>query len=317
MNENTRLKDSLNGLVNIDTNIIADQWELVKDAVDYPVWITPAYYKDEDEDRFANANGETNTGRDKIFNLVVVDKFRDGDKQCISTVTDTYGSVSTKDVYEQFETELTLSEISHTIKNLFVTGNGGMQQLTVEMNDMIDLQGCPDNLVMRVVLETSVDGSKAHKLSMRVHNKTSKVDMHVYGGDYNLNARHTNTIAERVNQYIPTLNRMIENWNDVIIPTMSLMFDEKFDREFALNMIEDICKKAQIGERHQKNLRDLYSGGAVKTLDNTDSLYRVNAVFNQYFEENLDEKRELQNKFKDGVARAVNGQLIALQKLKK
>ena len=314
MIENTRLKDALYGLVNIDTNIVEDQWELVKDAVYYPVWITPAFHRDEDQDNFVNANGETNTGRDKVFNLVVVDKFRDGDKQCIATVTDTYGSVSTKDVYDQFQTELTLSETSHKIKNLFVTGNGGMQQLTVEMLDMIDIKGCPDNLVMRVVLETSVDGSKAHKLSMRVHNKTSKVDMHVYGGDYTLNARHTTTIGERVQQYIPTLNKMIENWNDVIIPTMSLMFDEKFDRNFALDMIEDICKKSQIGERHQKALRDLYSGGAVKTLDNTDSLYRVNAVFNQYFEETLDEKKELQNKFKDSVAKSIHNTLNKLKK---
>lgn len=313
MNENTRLKESSYGLVHIPNGEVAEQWEAAKDVVDYPVFIVPAFYRDEDTDEFVNANGETNTGRDKVFNLVVVDKYRDGDKQAIATVTDTYGSVSTADTYEQFHQELLLSETAHKLNSLFVSGNGGMQQLTVELKDMLDISGCPDNLQMRVVLETSVDGSKAHKLSMRVHNKTSKTDMHVYGGDYTLKARHTNTIGERVQQYIPTLNKMIENWNDVIIPTMSLMFDEKFDRDFALDMIDDICKKSSVGERHQTAIRDLYKSGGVKTLDTTDSLYRVNATFNQYFEGALDEKKELQNKFKDSVAKAVHN---TVQKLK-
>ena len=315
MNVNETLKNAISGNTAFRSNqLLSEQWDTVKDAVDYPVWITPAYYHDSDADEFVNANGKTVTGRDKVFNLVVVDMYRDGDKQVIATVTDTYGSVSAKDVYEQFQTELTLSETSHSINNLFVSENGGMQQLTVNMEDMVDIKGCPDNLQMRVVLETSVDGTKAHKLSMRVHNKTNKTDMHVYGGDYTLAARHTTTIGDRVQYYVPTLNKMIENWNDVIIPTMSLMFDEKFDRNFALDMIDDICKKSSIGERHQKAIRDLYASGSVKTLDTTDSLYRVNVAFNQYFEGALDEKRELQNKFKDNVAKQMH---TAVNKLKK
>jgi len=312
--QNTLLMDSTAGLVEVD-----GKWEAAKDAVDYPVYIVPAYFNAVDcdqhnESEFVNANGETNTGRDKDFNLVVVDRFRDDDKQVIACVTGLYGSLKTVDVYQQLQDELLVSEIKNHVDTLYVSGNGGVQQLTVAMEDMISMSGVPDELAMKIRLETSVDGSKAHSLSMVAENLTGEVGIHVYGGEYRLAARHTNTINDRTYHYIPTVNQMIANWNDVIIPTMSLMFDEKFNRNMALNLVDEMCAKAKIGERHQKAIRDLYVSGAVRTNDTTDSMYKLNVTFNQYFDDNMHEKNELKNKFKDSIAKAMHNELKKLRK---
>lgn len=305
---NTLLMENACGMVGVDKS-----WENAKDAVDYPVYIVPAFYQDTDE-QFINANGQTDTGRDKDFNLVVVDKFRNDDKQVIACVTGLYGSLKTVDVYQQLENELFISENKNHVDSLYVSGNGGVQQLTIAMEDMISMNGTPDELSMKIRLETSVDGSKAHSLSMIANNTTGDIGINVYGGEYRLSARHTNTINDRTFHYIPTINQMIANWNDVIIPTMSLMYDEKFERNMALNLVDEMCKKAKIGERHQKSIRDLYASGLVRTNDKTDSLYKINMTFNQYFDENLEEKTELRNKFKDGISKAIHNELQKLRK---
>lgn len=310
--ENTLLLNAEpNGLVVLSD--VPNKWNAVKDVVDYPVWITPAFYKDEDINEFVNANGKTNTGRDKNFCLVVVDMFRNNDKQAIATVSDAYGSLSTKDVYAQLQQELVVSETNHEINRLYVSNNGGMHQLTIKLNDMISMEGVPDELVMMIRLDTSVDGTKAHSLSMIVHNPKSDTDIHAYGGNYNLSARHTKTIGTRSAYYIPTIQSMIDNWNDVIMPTMSLMFDCKFKRNVALDLIADICKDSKIGERHLNNIKELYQSGAVKTEDSTDSLYRINMTLNQYFDDELGDMQDTKQKFKDSATRSIQKHLKSLK----
>jgi len=313
MTTNTLLLNATaTGLVELKN--VTNKWDAAKDAVDYPVWITPAFYKDDDINEFVNANGKTNTGRDKNFCLVVVDKYRDNDKQVIATVSDTYGSLSTKDVYHQLHQELVLSETNHDVTRLFVTSNGGMHQLTIKLNDMISMEGVPDELVMMIRLDTSVDGTKAHSLSMIIHNVKSDTDIHAYGGNYTLSARHTKTIGKRSAYYIPTINSMIENWNDVIMPTMSLMFDCKFNRNVALDLIAGICKDSKIGERHLANITSLYQSGSVKTNDESDSLYRINMTLNQYFDDEMGDMQDTKQKFKDSATRAIQKQLNKLKK---
>jgi len=311
--ENTILKET-HGFVPCYMIDSDEAWEVVKDAVDYPVVITNAYYKDDDSDEYVNANGKTNTARDKYFNLVVVDQFRNGDRQVISAVSGKYGTIQTRAVYETLHHQLNISEVKHKVCNLFVTGNGGGQQLTIEINDKMNMEGLPDELVMRVRLDTSVDGSKAHTLSMIAHNKSGDISAHVYGGDYKLSARHTTTISDRTVNFVPAISDMIEQWDDVIIPTMQLMYDNEFNRNVALDLVAGMAEKAGMGERHIVKLTELYESNAVSTKAEKDSLYRVNAVLNQYVEEELEGKQELQNRFKDGIAKALSDQIKKLKK---
>jgi len=313
MSENTILKESISGVIGLKNLSLSQGWDVVKDAVDYPVNLVNAYYKNKDGD-FVNANGETNTGREKYFNLVVVDKFRDGDNKVISAVTGQYGSVEAKSVYIDFQNQLSLSEQDHSLVDLYVTGNGGAQQLTAEIKGMTGLKGLPDEVVMRVLLGTSVDGTKAHTLSLLIHNKTGDTSYSVYGGEYRLSARHTTTITDRTVDFVPSLSLMIKNWNDFIMPTMSLMADEKYDREFAAQLVEDLAKEAGIGERHRIQIRQLYEAGKVRTNDKSDSLYRVNAALYQYVGDELEEKRDLQERFNIGIAKAINKRVQKLRK---
>lgn len=288
-----------------------NRWDVAKDAVDYPVDILPAFFKEDGE--FKNAMGLTNTGRDKQYCLVIVDKLRDGNNMPIAAVSGKYGSLPSTEVYAQLQSELSVLEESNEIKSLFVTENGGSQQLTIKMNDMMSMEGVPDALDMMIRLNTSVDGSKSHTLSMVISNRKGGTEIHAYGGDYNLSARHTKTIGTRSAYYIPTIQKMIENWNDIIIPTMSLMYDCKFNRNVALELISGICEDSKMGEAHEQGVRDLYTSISLKTDDDTDSLYRINMAMNQYLDEEMHDLNRAKIAFKDSVTKSIQKQLNKLK----
>jgi len=311
---NYLLDESVTGNVNL--NKVENRWAAVKDAVDYPVWVLPAFYVDPTQTikSFINASGLTNTGREKQYCLVVVDKLRDGNQEVIATVTDTYGSLASKDVYEQLHQELVVIEQSHDVKRLYVSANGGVQQLTIKLNNMMSMNGIPDELSMMIRLNTSVDGPNAQPLSLLVHNKTGDTDIHTYGGDYTLSARHTKTIGERSAYYIPTIQKMIENWNEVVVPTMSLMYDCKFNRNVALELISGICSDSKMGERHTKNVTELYTSIGLNTNASDDSLYRINIAMNQYIDENLADMHDTKQKFKDSATKSIQKHLNKLKK---
>ena len=283
-------------------------FEQAIDAVNYPVHIVPAHYQLNGD--FVNASGLSNSGRDKQFNLVVVDKLRNDEHQTIACVTDTYGSVPISHTYAELREELDSSDIDYEISELYVAGNGGQQQLKIIIKGLCDLDGTMDGLDMMINLTTSVDGTKLHGLHMLAYSSTGDFKMDIFGADYKLAARHTTTINTRTTQFMPTILQMIENWNDLIMPTMSLMCDEKYSQSMALALLEDIGKKSGIGTRHLDNIADLYKTDMVRTKDKTDSLYRVFTTFGQYINDEMDEKPELQEKFLSNVAKHVDKKLI-------
>ena len=318
MQENKRLIDSnLIFLGETEDRSLLESWDIAKDIVDYPVYIVPAYYKDIDSGEFVRADGESNTGRDKEFSLVVVDMYRNGNKQAISTVSGKYGTLETKTVYEELQHQLlsTEEQIKHDIVSLWVSGNGGQQNLLLDMKDVIGMNGLPDEIKMYVQLTTSVDGSKAHTLQTIVYNKTADTT-HFFNGEanYKLAVRHTNTVQKRSISFIPTITQMVKNWNDVVIPTMTIMFDNKFNKNFALDLIDKICKDAGIGERHNTKIRELYRSNAVRTNATDDSLYRVNHVIGEYIDDEMEERKELQDRFKEGVAKSIAKEVKKLKK---
>lgn len=278
--------------------------EKAQDVVNYPVEIVEAFYQQDDE--FVSAAGTTNTGRDTSFYLVVVDKLRNGQFNPIAAVTGQYGTIKTVDVYEDLKQQLESLDDEYGLRHLYVSGDGGSQALTVSMKNMMSLAGIPDDVEMNIRLNTSVDGTKSHSISMMAHNKTGDMSSAVYGGEHRLAARHTNTLNARTVDFIPAIKDMIANWNDVVIPSMMLMFDSKYDREFAEELVEQLAEEAGIGKRHRAKIRDLYKSDQVRTNDKSDSLYRVNASITQYIEDELEEKQELQERFRNGLSKAIN-----------
>lgn len=305
---NKYLEDSECGFVQFKDG--DNKWDVAKDVVDYPVSILPAYFKHDTTGDFVEAIGLTNTGREKQYCLVIVDKNRDGDLQPISTVSGNYGTLASKDVYEQLQTELAVLEESNDIKSLFITENGGSQQLTIKMNGMMSMDGIPDSLNMLIRLNTSLDGTKSHTLSMVID--TGHAEIHAYGGDYTLSARHTKTIGERSSYYIPTIKMMIDNWNDVIIPMMSLMYDCTFNRNVALELISKMCEDAKIGDAHAEGIANLYTSINLKTDATEDSMYRINMAMNQYLDDELHNSNRIKMQHKDNVTKAIQKQLNKL-----
>ncbi len=304
---NQVLRNSMCGTVEVDDTETSLAWAIVKDAVDYPVKIVPAFYKVyEDREEYRNANGSTMGGKDKEFHLVLVDMYREGDEgfKCISTVTEKYGTVRTADIYEDLRQQLQEIDQHHHIRRLYVAQNGGSQTLYVQMDGMRSLK-TPDELVMELRLRTSVDGTLAHSISMSAHDRAGNTSMYVYGGEYNLSARHTTTVGERTINFIPQITNMLENWNTVIIPAFELMGNAKFDRKAALAFLDQVAEDAGIGERHRAKVAELYTSPALHTKDTSDSAYRVNYALNQYIDANMGERPELQNKFKAAVAKRI------------
>jgi hypothetical protein len=320
MKPNTLLKNAPSGIIRFDGVQAKQAWAQAIDATDYPVKIVAAYYQIRDGE-FRNANGKTNTDRDKHFNLVLVNKFREpGDDgyQCISTVTGQYGTLKTPTIYEAFRDQLKEMKQDHSLVDLYVSGNGGAQKLTVAMNKMESLGlGIPDNLTMRVRLDTSVDGTKAHTVGMVIHNKTGNTNLSVYGGEYKLSARHTQTIGERTVDFVPSMTTMVSLWNTTIIPMMKLIYDEKFNRTAAVELLKAMGKEAGIGNRHMEKIVSLYESKTVFTNDKSDSLYRVHSALSYYIDTELSKRPELQDRFHTGLAKSLDKRVKKLIAKKK
>lgn len=296
------LRESHNGVVPLrgPNNIT---WATALEVVDYPVIITPAYYKRDDS--MVAATGTTNTGKDKEFHCVVVDKYDDDNPDVVSVVSGKYGTVETKSVYNELREQLKQLDEKHNLVEVYVTGNGGAQQLIIEMEDMDSVSGIPDDLAMRIRLTTSVDGTKSHTISMSVHNKSGDASIALHGSEHKLAARHTQTINDRTIEFIPSIKNMIASWNSTIVPMMKLMFDEKFDMSAAVELVDEITKDAGIGERHRTAIKDLYRSDRVRTKDDSNSLYRITTAIGQYIDDELDKKRDTQDKFKEGLSRSL------------
>jgi hypothetical protein len=286
-----------------------DNWNIVKDAVDYPVEIRPAYWI-EDDGLAHRADGYSETGRENEYNLVVVDRDKTGDKKVIACVNGVYGTLNTVSVYNDLQQQLAEMGIEYDLQSHYVSGNGGSHQLKLIIGGLQSIDGLPDAAQMEVTLETSVDSSKSHGLVARAWDAKNGYSVEVYGGHYKLKARHTKTIADRTVDFIPFLRNMITNWNEVIIPTMILMYDHKFDRTMAVQLIEDIAKEAGLAEKHTQNIKSLYQADMIKTEAVGDSMYKVNAAFGQYISQELEENsRALSDKTREKIASSIYDRL--------
>lgn len=311
--ENTLLLNAANGRIKFDgIQSVNKQWAMARDAVTYPVEIVNAYYKrpvskNSDKTMFVNANGTTNTGRDKHFNLVVVDKYRQGIEamECIGVVTGLYSTIDTERVYADLEDQLKELGIKHHIRELYVSGTGGTQRLLLEMDEMRALGEIPDDLVMQLRINTSVDGTAIHSVSLHMHNQTGNNSIALYGSDYRLNARHTTTIHERSVDFTPQINKIIANWNETIVPLMKLMYEDRFNKRAALSMVDAMAKESGLGERHREKVVKLYESDEVRSNVTEDCLYRVALTLNQYVEEELANRPELQERLKKGLAKSL------------
>lgn len=275
-----------------------DAWEHAIGLVDYPVYLKPLHYFHGNVEQ--HAEGTTNTGRDTMFFGVVVDRHKDDNLSMIAAVTDTYGTIPAADTYRMLRDDLEEMSVDATPDVLYVSGNGGRQVLWVDVHGQLapDLQ---DEIGMQVKLLTSLDGSKKHTLQLVAYNKTDNSELvGITTESFNLSTRHTRTIQDRHIAFQSTVSNLIGQWNDLIMPTMALMGDAKFNRSDALELLANITEDAKLAEKHIKASKNFYQN---RMLDqNEDSIYSVVSGLSSYIQDNIaSDKPEHAEKVRDAI----------------
>lgn len=284
------IKNTTNGVLPLQKDTA---WETAIDVVNYPVCIRPLWFKPSDEcslsiptiDGFAEAVGDTKTGRGTQFFGVVVDRDRTCDEQVIAVVTGTYGTLSTAEVYGDLRDDLVASGIDATPMNVYVSGNGGRAILSVKINGMSGQLDATD-VGMYINLDTSVDGSKKHTIRLSVVDADGIEIVGLGEQSFTLGAKHTKTIGERHVAFQTVLLKLASEWNDNIVPMLMLMNDCVFDRSLAIDFFEGIMDNAEIPERHIKNALASYRP------ESQESLFGVLRGISAYLEGALSDKPE-------------------------
>lgn len=287
-----------------DLSLYPRPWTAAVSAVNYPTKIVPAFYRQKHDAALEPAVGKTVLGSDKEYYFVLANPFREefGLKP-IACVTEIYGSMSTASIYRTLRAQL--SEIAQGLKLhvsprfVYISGNGGKQTLVVSVKGLASLKGLPDDLDMQIQLKTSVDGSRAHEISAMAHSNTGDTSIHLYGGVYNVKARHTTTIRERTINFVPYIASLLGSWES-IIATMKFMYDDKFDRAQADAIIGSLSSDVGLAEKHRKGVHDLYRSKDVSN-DTSDSFYRVYVTMNHYIEHYMKDRPELQERVRDNL----------------
>lgn len=233
------------------TIVGTDGWDAVLSAVDYPVMIRPLFYKHPAEEGYSPASGTTNTGRGTTFFAIVADRNKGGNYQAIATVTDTYGLLPTKTVYEDLKRDFEESAIVAFPKSLYVAANGGRQVLNVAIDGMTATLGNTD-VSMVITLDTSVDGSKKHNIRISVMDDKGVELVGVTDTRFSFGTKHTKTVGERHVAFKTILMTLIAEWNSTIIPTMVLLNDHTFDKDIAHRFLTELLKNSDIPERHME-----------------------------------------------------------------
>jgi len=301
---NITLQQSPSGAVYLRSLDPEHAWNLAKDVVDYPAGIVDGYWQDEDGN-FFDATGMTRDGRDKAFRFVIVDPYRIGAFQTIACVSDTYGTLNTRQIYEELHSDLENMDITVYPFEVYVSPNGGQQMLVLEVENLSTWDG-PDRMSMQIVLITSVDGSTRHAIKAVPFNKETRAPMSIYGHAYNLAARHTTTIKERSINMIPSITSLVGKWDSDIIPMMSLLCEEEFDQNEALAIADELADEIGLAEKHKERVTNLYPTQHMATNETRHNMYRVVSAICQTINDVGQEKRQWLNRHTEKMEKAMH-----------
>lgn len=279
-------------------------WDRAIDVVSYPVSIRPLFFKPSEEcsvyvpneNGFAEARGDTKTGRDSQFFGVVVDRDRTCDEHVIAVVTGTYGTLDTASVYADLKKDLEENNIASSPRSVYVSGNGGRAILSVSI-DEAETSVSNSKVKMNINLDTSVDGTRKHVIRLSVVDAGGVELVGLGEQTFTVGSKHTKTIGERHVAFQTVLVSLIKEWDETIEPMIALMNDCVFDRSFAIDIFSEVMQNADIPERHVKNALSTYRPSEKESLFGV--LHGVSAYLSTALEskpERLEEFREKINK---------------------
>lgn len=296
------IAECANGVLVLDGHAHDAAWEAAIDVVNYPVSIRPLFFKPSEEclidvpneGGFAEARGDTKTGRDSQFFGVVVDRNRVCDEQVVAVVTGTYGTLATAAVYADLKRDLEENSIKSSPRAVYVSGNGGRAILSVAI-DSAEKTLNASNVKMNINLDTSVDGTRKHTIRLSVVDKDGVEMVGLGEQTFTIGAKHTKTIGERHVAFQTVLVNLVKEWDETIEPMLALMNDCVFDRTMAIDIFNEVMQNAEIPERHIKNALSGYRPAE------TESLFGVLYGVSSYLSEALSDKPERLEEFREKI----------------
>lgn len=284
-----------------------DAWDVARDCVDYPILIKELFYRHEFEEgqgkQELGAEGYTNTGRDCKYFGVVVDRDRTGDLSMIAPVTGLYDTLAPSAVYTDLMKDLEEAGVESRPRRIYVSGTGGSQILSVDITNMSNFDVSGD-IRMSIQLVTSIDGSKAHHCRLVAYDEKADAELvGLKGHTFTIRARHTKTIKERHAAFSVVIKGLLEEWNTTIAPFICVMMDSKFDKATALELLNNVMDKAKIPERHINKCKEFYENNAIMSDNKEHSVYGVVASLSKYIEDNVGDKPERAELFRQDIAK--------------
>lgn len=291
------MNTQINPIANIQTVLLNGSWDFAIDCVTYPVYLKPLHYHHNGEEH--PAEGVTNTLRESKFFGVVVDRDRCDSLETIAVVTGLYDTISAPEVYETLRDDLAKENVQCSPERLYVSGNGGKQELMIKL-DGLSWCDTTSDVHMYLKMITSVDGTTKHTIRIApIDAETGAELIGVESVSMSLSARHTKNIREHHAAFGVIIENLIKEWDDVIIPTMQMMNDCKFDKAMAIAIIEGILEEADVPERHAQKALLHYEG--LGRSEHT--MLGVSVAIGSYFSEELANKPERLSQYQERITK--------------
>ena len=267
------------------------QWESAISAIDYPVRITPLYVNVDGE--YQKAMASTTQGKPSGVFGIVVDVKKTGEYKLINTVGSYYHPISTVAVYNELRKVLVDNNVNHHLTTLYVSSNGGVQFLSIALEDVAIAHG--DSMYyVGLMVQTSVDATKRHEIKIILLNENNQP---VYGvGDFAISGftKHTKSsvdesivsaqLVQQIGDAVVKIRSEITELIGIVLPKM-----------IAIDHVQSVFKKANVPEKYTENVVSLLSGAESYT---TLTLYNIISTF---IEDTLASKQDRKRKIRESL----------------
>lgn len=297
------------------SDIPTDQaWDIAKDVVTYPVSVEPLYFETQEPvadgavhlSKMTMVESMSTKGTIGLVFGVFADRDRIGKMYLINTVSTRYALKLTADVYEELQKQLNSLNIVHKLNSVYVSANGGQQQLVVNLSELQFKSTSSGEYNLAFHVTTSIDGTKAHQLDLIVVDKNGRPLYGVESISLNFFTKHTSKMQDRLTAFDIVIEGAVSNWNETILPLLVLMDTPESNRNIVLDAIKGMLEDGGIPERHIESY--------LQTLPSFENFSMLSAMnhMSQYFEQNMEDRPERKQALREKFNKASSKVLARL-----
>ena len=279
------------------TNVLEGNWEVAINAVDYPVYVVPAFFQMDNEEEYREAKGVTKEGRDTDYHFVVTDPMNNGNLNPVAAVTGSYTPISTKESYEEVMQSLQEIKEESYPSFLFISSDGAIQVLSVLLTDRKTSVG-EEEINLKIDLVTGYDGTTKHRMKMSAFNKDG-LDVPMFG-DFNLARKHTKNIGQDVFVYTSAITDIINHWDEALT-SLKIMMESVFTKEDFIEFVKGFASDSGVSDRHVDRIVNRIAAGEIEGHTAFNGVKEVS----RYVSFDLDDKPQLQERIKEKMSKAM------------